>query len=151
MTSQYLAIGGASRMLILSCALFVPGCSGGDRVPVVPVSGQMFVKSQPAEGALVVLRPLGDDNPEHWKQGFPRATVAADGSFRVGTYGADDGAPAGEYVVLATWYRVAQGANPDDPEAEKTDQLGGQFADPAQSPLRATVKEPKTELPRLDL
>jgi hypothetical protein len=117
----------------------------------VPVSGQLFVGAQPAEGALLVLRPVGNDRPEDWKQGFPRATVAADGSFRVGTYSSDDGAPVGEYVVLVTWYQVAPGANADDPEAERVDRLGGRFADPNQSTLQVQVQEAKTDLPRFDL
>jgi hypothetical protein len=132
----------------MAAALFFTGCTPSNDKPVYPVKGQVFVKSQPAAGALVILRPTGDPKPEEWTSGFPRAEVAADGTFQVSTYTSGDGAPPGEYVVLVRW----QGSSPEaDPETPTEDRLGGRYSDPAKPKLRARVEEKPTELPRFDL
>jgi hypothetical protein len=118
---------------------------------VVPVSGQLFVQSQPAGGAMVVLHPLGELASEDWTLGYPRATVAADGSFRMTTYRADDGAPEGQYRVLVNWFRPLEDSETGDPEDETEDLLQERYSDPNRSPLEATVAGPSTELARFDL
>jgi hypothetical protein len=65
----------------------------------------------------------------------PQAVVAADGSFRLTTYLAGDGAPAGEYFVTLYW----PGPGPDDDVHVRPDRLGGRYADPRTTPLTATV------------
>jgi hypothetical protein len=74
---------------------------GGDRPRVHPARGQLFFEEKLLPGANVVLAPAWTEEPN-----FPRphATVAADGSFALATYGKDDGAPAGEYKVMVTWF-----------------------------------------------
>jgi hypothetical protein len=128
------------------------GCGGasGER-PTVPVSGQAFFQSQPAAGAMVVLLPADDPSPELWPQGFPRAIVAEDGSFQVGTYKDTDGAPAGEYRVTVTWLVPAPNSSPEDSEPDLVDRLGGRYADPERSAWVVKVEKPKAEVPRLEL
>jgi hypothetical protein len=96
---------------------------------------------------VVILRPQGEANPAEWSAGFPRANVASDGAFRVGTYADDDGAPQGDYAILITW--VA--ADPQNEEASGPDRLGGRYADPANSKLTAKVEARPTELPPIKL
>jgi hypothetical protein len=72
-------------LALLSLSL---GCSGK-----VPVSGKVTVKGgKPPEGASVVF----SDEKAHRSA---RGVIAADGSFKLGTDGADDGAKPGKYVV----------------------------------------------------
>jgi hypothetical protein len=111
------------------------------------VQGQLLVKGQPAAGALVILQPQGGGNPQEWAAGFPRAQVAADGSFDVETYGEKDGAPAGDYVVLVSWTSV----DPQNEEASTPDRLGGRYSDASTSPLRAKVESRPTELAPIKL
>lgn len=82
----------------------------------------------------------------HLKDGPPDApkpsgTVGADGTFTLKTYPHGDGAPAGDYVVVATWY---------PPEARQKEnaknKLPEQYGGADTSPLRATVKSGPTEL-----
>jgi len=131
----------------LSC-LGVLGCSGkgGSQKACYPVKGQVFVKSQPADGATVILSPR-DAKAEEWSSGYPRATVGADGSFEVETYGVKDGAPAGDYVVLVRW--PAKGKDPDAEEGESVDRLGGRYFDPARSTIQVKVEEKATDLPAI--
>ncbi len=127
-----------------------PACESSNSPAVYPVKGQVFVRNQPADGAVVILRPAASADPAEWAAGFPRAIAEADGSFQVSTYGTDDGAPAGSYVVLVQWNK-AEGAQPADPETEVPDRLGGRYMNPETSTLRATVTEGPTELPRFNL
>src|SRR5205809_954396 len=100
-----------------------------DGAPVCMEAGWRRCESltKPAEGALVILRPQQDANPDDWSAGFPRANVGADGKFEVGTYGDNDGAPAGDYIVLVSWIAP----NPQNEEASGPDRLGGRYSDPA--------------------
>src|SRR5688500_5193837 len=88
--------------VVAALCLCLAACSGESGPPkktCYPTKGQLFVKSQPAAGALVILRPQDESNLDQWFAGFPHGQVAADGSFELETYGEKDGAPAGNYVV----------------------------------------------------
>src|SRR4051794_21088336 len=84
----------------LALATVLAGCSRpAGRVPVYPVAGRVAVTGEVPEGALVVLHASQGDA----KDLRPSGKVFKDGSFRVTTYDADDGAPAGEYKVTVHW------------------------------------------------
>src|SRR5262245_2780792 len=132
-------------MVLLAAALGgFAGCSGKDPRQKVcyPAEGQVLVKSQPAVGAIVAFQPAGGANPEEWYAGYPQATVGPDGTFHVLTYGTQDGAPAGEYVVTIVWPGER---DPKDEEASPPDKLNGQYADPKKSPLKAKVENGPTK------
>jgi hypothetical protein len=79
---------------------------GSGRPPVHPVRGQAFFEERPIAGGTIALEPTWEADPP-----FPRphATLKDDGSFVLGTYAPEDGAPAGEYKVSLTWYEKPQG------------------------------------------
>src|SRR5262245_41467474 len=81
------------------------------RVPVYPVHGQVLVADKPAKNAFVVFHPAGTDGPEALR---PYGHAAADGSFKLTTFEADDGAPAGEYQVSVVWLADVGGEDPPD-------------------------------------
>jgi hypothetical protein len=122
-------------LLGLVCA----GCGGGDQKKAVyPVRGQVLYRGKPAAEALVIFtpRPLGEVGA--WPQGYPRARVQEDGSFRLGSYAEDDGAPAGEYAVTVLWMK-----RPPRDEENEVDVLQGRYSNPEASPFRVQVKEAK--------
>lgn len=125
------------------------GASGRPKKVCYPVKGQLFVKSQPAAGALVIFHPQGGGSPEEWADGYPRARAAADGTFELETYGEKDGAPAADYVVLVSWSGTP--ASDQSEETVNVDRLGGRYSDPATSSLRAKVNSGPTELPPIRL
>ncbi len=104
-----------------------------------PVRGKLFVQDKPAVGAFVLFFPVHE--PAEAKDPRPRAEVDADGSFQLSTYDANDGAPAGEYIVTVTW----------PGQEDQEDKLSGRYSDPAKSRLRGTVKEGSNELPAIRL
>jgi hypothetical protein len=127
---------GLLATFVIGLALTI-GCSNSERAeegqrPVHPVKGRVTVGGQPAAGAFVLLVPVNESSQPTDPR--PRAEVQADGSFMVWTYAPDDGAPAGEYVVTITWE-----------DRDIGDKLGGRFADPKTSTLRASVKEGTNE------
>ncbi|HVL14005.1 MAG TPA: hypothetical protein VM529_15660 [Gemmata sp.] len=98
------------------------------------------MNGKPAVGAFVLFIPALEsaNSPDP----RPRATVGDDGSFRLSTYGTEDGAPAGDYLVTVTW--------PLDGRDDE-DKLQGRYRDRAKSGLKATVKEGSNDIPAFKL
>jgi hypothetical protein len=137
-------------LALVAAAALACGCSGTSgpaKKVCYPVKGQLLVQGKPAEGALLIFQPKENANPADWSAGYPHATSQADGKFEVSTYSDNDGAPAGDYVVLVSW----SAPNPQNEEASGPDKLGGRYADPATSKLTAKVEARPTELPPINL
>jgi len=115
------------------CCLGLASC-GPTGPKLHPVKGQVFYLDKPAEGAQVIFQPAGDVPAGGALT--PSGTVAADGSFTLSTYPHGEGAPAGEYQVLVTWY---------PPNARELDnpvnKLPAKYGEPGSALLKATVKE----------
>jgi hypothetical protein len=98
------------RATLAACAtlmLAAAGCSGkveAERVPVYPVEGAITFKGQPMPGAFIVLHPKTPNE----KAPASRAEVTNEGSLRVSTYNAGDGAPEGEYVLTVQWNKLVK-------------------------------------------
>jgi hypothetical protein len=129
-----------TRIALASLAVGVASCGKADgRKPTFPVTGKVLLPDgKPAEHATVVLHPVGEHGPDLPK---PRGKVAADGSFTLTTYDADDGAPAGEYRVTVELWRTT-GKGDEGP----TNRLNPKYARADGSGLTATVNPGPTEL-----
>lgn len=104
--------------------------------PLYAVRGQAFFEGAPMAGAVVTLTP----NAKAKKGVTARAIVEADGSFRLTTYKANDGAAAGEYAVTVAWRERLPGG-----------QLGAsllpaRYGKVEQSGLRTTIRQESNEL-----
>ena len=132
------------RRMALAGACFLPlACSGASGPEVYPVRGEVFFKGEPAAGATVHFHPLAED------QGDPAfGIVGEDGSFELSTFGANDGAEAGDYVVTINW-RTEEKV--DGEEINGPDLLGERYSKRGTSTLRATVAEGENVVPRFDL
>jgi hypothetical protein len=120
--------------------LGIASCGRSDHPPVYPVSGQVFFKGKPAEGAQVTLIPLDEGDS---KGPRPGAQVKKNGSFRLSTYASYDGAPAGRYAVIIL-YRSPERII--DEENAGPDLLRGRYSDPRTTPLRVEIKEESNDL-----
>lgn len=92
--------------------LSVLGCGGGiDKVPLVKVSGTLYLDDQPHGGVALILQPVvgGTSSPS------ASAEVGSDGKFTLMTYVEGDGAQPGDYAVQITGSSTGGGST--DPAA----------------------------------
>jgi hypothetical protein len=128
------------------------GCGRhASHVPLIPAASKLSYHGKPLAGALVVLVPL---HPAAGTAALrPSALTGADGTFRLSTYAAADGAPAGEYAVTVV-YRVPPSGGTADAHtlalSTAPDSFGGRYADPKTSRLRLKI-DAGLDLPALDL
>jgi hypothetical protein len=133
------------RLAVMTClCLALAGC-GSKNSSFNPTTGEVFVDGRPATGATVIFHPQGQPDAKS----YPSAVVGPDGRYTLTTLKKDDGAPEGEYAVTVVWPGPKpEGAEKDD---EAPDRLGGAYANPAGSTLKAHVKKGKNQVPRFDL
>jgi serine/threonine-protein phosphatase CPPED1 len=105
------------------------GVSIAKRLATHPAGGVVYFEGSPIPGAIVTL------NSGKGKKGEKaNGIVEADGSFKLSTYKAFDGAPAGEYVITI-------GAGKSGVKG-----LPAKYSSPATSELKATIKAGKNEI-----
>jgi hypothetical protein len=102
-------------------------------------------KGKPITAAVVTFHPQDKSLKER-----PVGNTKQDGSFRLTTYSANDGAPVGEYTVTIAWFPAipaSQGA-----EAEPGQNLlPAKYSKPESSGLRAKIVAGDNELPAFEL
>ena len=131
-------------VLASTLALALASCSPSEsRKPTFPAVGKATLPDgKPAEHATVVLHPVGQSEADTPK---PHGKVGPDGSFKLATYGTDDGAPAGEYRVTVELWLAGKG---DEPPSNR---LNLKYAKPETSGLTATVGTGPTEIKTIEL
>jgi hypothetical protein len=143
--------GSISRRLPWEWAVLLAGlaCSAcatkGEKLH--PVHGQVFYEGQPIPEALIIFHPLNHADANAVK---PRALAGPDGSFKVYTYVADDGAPAGDYTVTVAWKKKKERRKaPTEKRTGKEVEvsLPKRYQHPETSGLRVQVQEGVNELP----
>lgn len=134
----------AKSMLVLLAAVFI-GCAKSEYewegLPTFPAAGRVLIRGAPQPGVEVVFHPL-----DELQEGRPRGVTDDQGRFRLRTYQADDGAPAGDYAVTLYWPAPRTADEEANNELPPPDQLGGRFAKPEISGLRATIDEQPVDL-----
>jgi len=139
-------------------ALAPLACGGGPRRPPVhPVQGRVTHNGAPAAGALVVFHPK--DALADIRAVRPNGEVDAEGNFRLSSFGRDDGAPAGDYLIAVTWAAPPKpaaagkvtGLGGEGEAKETADRLGSRYANPNSSGLTATVKPGENQIPPIEL
>jgi len=135
---------------VLAVAVLALTSCGGGGPRLYPVKGQVLYQDKPAEGVTVAFHPIGGEEKATGKEKGkvkrevirPTGFTGPDGSFTLSTYPHGEGAPAGEYVVVMTWFP------PDAREQEggARNKLPDLYADPEQSPLKATIQAGSNQL-----
>lgn len=125
----------------LVLALPATGC-GKPKPPTAPVTGRVLLDGKPVAGAAVMFEPVDGGVPA-------RGSTAADGGFKLSTFGRDDGALVGRHRVSVSKF-VTEGvavdasgleAAPGQPGAQPKAVLPVRYADPKASGLEATVDQ----------
>jgi hypothetical protein len=120
------------------------GCGAEDEVrpALQPVEGKLTINGKPAQGATVVLHPA-DGRDFDSRGSRPQGDVDIGGAFRITTYQAGDGAPAGDYNVAVLWFGKSGKAS--------ADLLSGAYARPEQTGIRVTVTPGIAELEPIEI
>lgn len=122
--------------------LTMAGCSNAPAVlQVNPVRGSAVYQGKPATGARLIFYTTLPDGKAYQTS----ATVDKEGNYQLTSYKQNDGAPAGEYVVMAVW---PEGGSDDFPGP---DRLKGKYASRDATPLRATIVAGENNIPRFEL
>ncbi len=136
------------------CILAIlPGC-GSHEVATYPVQGQVIYKNKPVASAVVMLHPAGTtdgtmaNTPKAVLQ-IPTGYCNEQGEFRISTRGAEDGAPAGDYVV--TVELRAERLIGEEMVRDGQNLLPPRFAQAKSSPLRCTISIAENSLPPFEL
>ena len=133
-------------LVLGTLSLLVCSCDKDKKVPVFAVRGQVRFNGQPVPQAFVVFHPQGLDSAELVR---PTSRTDKDGYFTLSTYTADDGAPAGDYVVTVEWRPLVKGLS-GDPEPGPN-RLPDRYHSPATSPLHVQIVEGPNDLQPLDV
>lgn len=119
------------------------GCGNDAKLAVTPVQGEILFqkkdgKTIPMAGARVIFHPTFEESKF---PAFPVGKVKEDGSFSLGTYASEDGAPEGNYVVTVIWKKPkALKFDFFVKNAEGEDLLKGAYADAKRSSLRVKIQ-----------
>jgi hypothetical protein len=138
----------AVGVLLAIGSLGIPGCGTG---PSVQLTGKLTVGGQPAEGATVILHPIGADI-----DGVrPAGTTDASGNFSL-TTAAGEPVPAGDYTVTVVWMKLLgsatrPGERTTSADERFEDRLKGRYATPQKSDLRVSVAAKQSVLQPIEL
>ncbi len=152
------------RRLILiagtACWLAVAG-GCGNSAGLVPVSGKVLYKGEPASGAVVYFHREGGSGAA--AQPIPSGTVEDDGRFSLASDNLGNGAKPGKYAVLIEWPdRAGNGVVPVKTRGKTNlvkrsrvrsgpDRLGGRYFNITNPLLHAEVKSSWNQLEPFDL
>jgi hypothetical protein len=125
---------GAGAFLLMACALFV-GCKEPAPPRLAPVRGVVLYRHRPVASVQVQFVPEAEGQPHGTAAS---AWTAADGTFSLRSHPHGDGAAPGVYRVQVVPY----------PGGVTLPEI---YADPAATPLRATVPEQGLENHRIVL
>lgn len=141
-----MAVGGVA-LLILVYLFFPWGLfRGSDRLTVYAAQGKLEWEGKPLADGALVLHPVGVKEPDF---PVPRAVAREDGTFVVGTYAKDDGAPEGEYKVTVQWFKKPPRGSEDAPPPRNI--LPQRYARPDTSDLTLRIEKGENQLPTLKL
>lgn len=127
----------------LACCVFFAalalGCEkqlGPERVPTIPVHGQVLVDGQPAKDVRVTFHAISQKpGEESVYTAAPNAMTDEQGQFQISTYVQGDGVAEGTYKITFAHLHFDAFRNLHT----GPDKLGGRYANPEKSTFEAVV------------
>jgi hypothetical protein len=115
-----------------------------DHVRVYAAQGSVEIDGEPIPKAAVLLHPV---DPKDSKIPKPRATAQPDGTFVLGTYDEEDGAPPGEYKVTVLLFSASEGTH----GTRAMNLLPPRYASPDTTDLTVRIEPGENQLPAFKL
>ncbi len=145
-----------SRVMPLAVAATIfaaAGCGSSTepgRLPVFPTSGSVRLDGQVPAGAFVVLHPKADyQRAPDGELVRPHGQVQSDGTFDLTSYGSNDGAPLGEYIVTLEFRKIVK--YPSGDAGPGPNLIPAKYAKPNTSPVVVRVDAGTNRLPPISL
>jgi hypothetical protein len=143
---------------VLAAAIGAGGC--GSPAGLVPVTGKVLYRGEPAAGAVVYFHPQA--KPGSAAGAIPYGIVEDDGTYSLETEGLGNGARPGAYNVLVEWREKGDGVTPVKSRGNVKlvkrsrlrsgpDRLKGHYFDAARPLLHADVAANSTRVPPFEL
>ena len=118
-------------------------------LPVFPATGKVSFQGAAPGGAYVVLHPKQANSPVAASNVSPHAAVEPDGTFKISSYSASDGAPPGDYVVTLEWKKTVKDSRGEPGPGPNV--LPAKYAQAATSPITVTIAQGPTQIPPIVL
>jgi hypothetical protein len=133
--------------VLAALLMLLPSCSGDIKfLKTYPVTGKILVDGKPVKGVAIVLHPT---DPLMVRE-RPFGETDADGKFTLSTYNANDGAPAGDFLVaIAIAVKDDDGGN--DQKAAVKNSIPARFGKGETSGLKVTIEKKTNELKPFEL
>lgn len=135
----------AMKNRYLACAFLVllSGCNDpySWQASTFPTSGSIMINGENPEGALVILKSIGQPPDAHKSE--PWGLVKEDGTYEMSTYALLDGVPEGEYAVTVIWHTI--------PGTNSPDRMNNAFRDIENSPQRVKIIRGSNLIPKIEL
>jgi tetratricopeptide (TPR) repeat protein len=119
-----------------------------NRYALHQVKGQVTFEGKPIPNASLVFYPVNPKTDNHPR---PKAVAGSDGLFKLGSYAANDGAPAGEYKVAIAWNTQPTQKEIQEDRYRPKNQLPARYANPESSGLTARIVAGDNSLPAFAL
>jgi osmotically-inducible protein OsmY len=144
--SMHLVFGIGILVIVGAASLALQASPTARQRAVFRTKGILQLDGKPMTGATVLLNPVS--GAKDFKGVLPRGIVDADGTFQIGTYSPQDGAPAGDFVVTILWCKavVVDGETQSGPNLAPP-----LYARPETSPLKASIKKGSNDLEPIEL
>jgi hypothetical protein len=137
----------AILLAVALVSLAAAGC-GSSRdpnwLPVFPATGKVTFQGAAPGGAYVVLHPKQASSPTAASNLWPHAAVEPDGTFKISSYSANDGAPPGDYVVTVEWKKTVKDSRGEPGPGPNV--LPAKYAQAATSPITVTIAQGPNQL-----
>jgi hypothetical protein len=141
-----------TTLILLPALLAGAGCGKDDQVAVNPVAGTISQGGKPVAKAMILFQPTAPKTPEQADAPEHSTLVAEtdqEGKYSLSTYTANDGAPAGDYLIairpLGNGPSVEESDGPVRPSRARSP-ISTKYAKTESSPLKATVAPGENKL-----
>lgn len=92
---------GSCGLILAASMVFLASCGTSNSRAVYPVRGKVTVNGKPVADCMIYLNNVKDDKDPN--RVMPTGFSDENGDFIISSYGTNDGAPNGEYVITVEW------------------------------------------------
>ena len=131
-----------SLVVLTSCGTKKSTGPKVEKVPVVPVSGELTVDGKPEIGVIIKCIPQTTPFAVPDRADALICSTDKDGKFKLSVYDDQDGLPPGDYALTAYWPSITLGRR-SEKEKRDSDQLKKKYSTVEKAPRKFTVEAGK--------